>query len=303
MDKVLQTGLIVDLANHTLLVSRDGTERVIADSGALIRDTKSKIIGVVLVFRDITEKEKMRKEVLKIQKLESLGILAGGIAHDFNNLLTAILGNIWLAKMLTKPADKIFERLTEAEKGSVRAKDLTHQLLTFSRGGTPIKKIASIADLIKESAGFVLSGSKVSCKFEMTEDLWPAEVDEGQISQVVNNLILNADQAMPEGGIIDVSCRNIALGGKEAAVPLKRGKYIQITIRDHGIGIKKEYLQQVFDPFFTTKEKGRGLGLATVYSIINNHDGHITVESEQGVGTVFTVYLPASDSQIKLQSI
>ncbi len=142
----------------------------------------------------------------------------------------------------------------------------------------------------------------MSCKFEIAEDLWPAEVDEGQISQVVNNLILNADQAMPEGGIIDVSCRNIALGD-EAAVPLKRGKYIQITIRDHGIGIKKEYLQQVFDPFFTTKEKGRGLGLATVYSIINNHDGHITVESEQGVGTVFTVYLPASDSQIKLQSV
>ncbi|MGD0282221.1 MAG: ATP-binding protein [Dissulfurispiraceae bacterium] len=301
VDKVLQTGMIVELANHTLLISRDGTERVIADSGAPIRDSESKIIGVVLVFRDTTEKENMRKEVLKIQKLESLGILAGGIAHDFNNLLTGVLGNISLAKMLAQPGDKIFERLTGAEKASARAKDLTQQLLTFSRGGAPVKKLTSIADLIKDCAGFVLSGSNVKCKFDIADDLWPAEVDEGQISQVINNLVLNAEQSMPEGGIIDVSCNNVVLGDNDA-VQLQKGKYIKIAIKDFGTGIKKEYLQKIFDPFFTTKQSGRGLGLATVYSIINNHNGHITVESEQGIGTVFTFYLPASEPQIILQS-
>jgi PAS domain S-box-containing protein len=302
VDKVLQTGMIVSLANHTVLISHDGTERVISDSGAPIRDRESKIIGVVLVFRDITEQEKMRKEILKIQKLESLGILAGGIAHDFNNLLTAVLGNISLAKMLAQPEDKIFERLTEAEKASVRAKDLTQQLLTFSRGGSPIKKIASIADLIKDSASFVLSGSKVSCKFEIADDLWPAEVDEGQISQVINNLTLNAEQAMSEGGTITVSGNNISLGEDNDA-KLKKGDYIRMVIKDHGMGIPKEYLEKIFDPFFTTKENGKGLGLATVYSIIKNHDGNIIAESRPGAGTTFTVYLPASESQLIVRKV
>jgi PAS domain S-box-containing protein len=296
VEKAIQTGMIVELANHTVLISRDGIERTIADSGAPILDKESKTIGVVLVFRDITEKEKIRKEVSKMQKLESLAILAGGIAHDFNNLLTAILGNISLAKMLAQPGDQISEKLIMAEKASVRAKDLTQQLLTFSKGGAPIKKTTSITELIKDSAGFVLSGSHVSCKFEIADDLWPVEVDEGQISQVISNLVINAAQAMPDGGTINVSCKNIAVG-VDTSVNLKKGKYIQLLIKDQGIGIQKEYLEKIFDPFYTTKEQGRGLGLATVFSIIKNHEGHIAAESEPGVGTTFTVYLPALESQ------
>src|SRR5208283_3000207 len=296
-DKVIQTGKIVELANHTALISRDGTERIISDSGAPILDPKSKTIGVVLVFRDVTEKEKIRKEVSKVQKLESLGILAGGIAHDFNNLLTAILGNISIAKILAQPGDQISEKLTAAEKASVRAKDLTQQLLTFSKGGAPVKKATSIGDLIKDSVSFVLSGSNVGCKFDIADDLWPVEVDEGQISQVISNLVINAQQAMPEGGIITVSCKNISLG-ENMAVKLKKGEYLQFVIRDQGIGIQKEYLDKIFDPFFTTKEQGRGLGLATVFSIIKNHEGYITAESEAGAGTTFSVYLPALESQL-----
>ena len=297
VDKVIQTGKIVELANHTALISRDGTERIISDSGAPILDPKSKTIGVVLVFRDVTEKEKIRKEVSKVQKLESLGILAGGIAHDFNNLLTAILGNISIAKILAQPGDQISEKLTAAEKASVRAKDLTQQLLTFSKGGAPVKKATSIGDLIKDSVSFVLSGSNVGCKFDIADDLWPVEVDEGQISQVISNLVINAQQAMPEGGIITVSCKNISLG-ENMAVKLKKGEYLQFVIRDQGIGIQKEYLDKIFDPFFTTKEQGRGLGLATVFSIIKNHEGYITAESEAGAGTTFSVYLPALESQL-----
>ena len=200
VEKVLRTGKVVGLANHTALIARDGTERIIADSGAPIRDRESRVIGVVLVFRDITEKQKMEEELLKAAKLESLGILAGGIAHDFNNILTAILGNISLSKMLVNPEDKLHHRLSMAEKASLQAKDLVQQLLTFSKGGIPIRKSASVADIIRDSTGFILSGSNVKCVFHFPDDLWPVEVDAGQISQVINNLVLNAVHAMPEGG-------------------------------------------------------------------------------------------------------
>jgi PAS domain S-box-containing protein len=194
-EKIIRTSGIVGLAKDTVLISRDGTERVIADSGAPIVDKDHRIIGVVLVFRDITEQRKMEEELLKASKLESLGILAGGIAHDFNNVLTAILGNITLAKVYAKSGDKIHEKLTEAEKASLRAKDLTQQLLTFSRGGAPIKKITYVFELLKDTVLFALSGSNVQCEFTISDKLWPVEIDEGQISQVLNNLIINACQA------------------------------------------------------------------------------------------------------------
>ncbi len=299
--RVLKTGCIGELANHTVLVSRDGKEHIIADSAAPIRDKESRIVGAVLVFRDITEKRKMEEELLKAQKLESIGILAGGIAHDFNNLLTAILGNISLSKMYVSAGDKVHQKLTEAEKASLRARDLTQQLLTFSRGGAPVKKTSSIAEIIRDSTAFSLSGSKVTCTFTIPDDLWLVEVDEGQISQVINNIILNAEQAMPAGGVIEVACRNVQVGADDH-LPLQDGRYILLTISDQGEGIPEEALPQIFDPYFTTKDRGKGLGLSTVYSIVQNHDGHIAVSSKPGFGTTFFIYLPVSNCPEKISS-
>lgn len=263
-----------------------------------IFDDTGNVLMVAEHIRDITERKKMEDELLKAQKLESLGVLAGGIAHDFNNLLTAVMGNVSLAKMLAAPETKAHERLADAEKACERAAALTQQLLTFSRGGAPVKKTASIVQLITDSAGFMLRGSNVKCEFSLQKDLWPVDVDEGQMSQVINNLIINADQAMPEGGIISVSARNMEVDGCDY-LPLDPGRYICISIRDQGVGIPKENLSRIFDPYFTTKQQGNGLGLATVYSIVKNHQGHLAVESEEGSGTIFHLYLPASGKGIE----
>jgi two-component system cell cycle sensor histidine kinase/response regulator CckA len=240
----------------------------------------------------------MREDALKAQKLESLGLLAGGIAHDFNNILTAILGNINLAKMNATPGDRVFERLAEAERGTRRAESLTQQLLTFSKGGAPIKKSGPIVSLLKECAEFSLRGSNVKLKFSIPEDLWPVEVDEGQISQVINNLVINADQAMPDGGLVRISAENTVVG-PEHGLPLTNGKFVKVSIADAGIGIPQEFIQRIFDPYFTTKQKGSGLGLATSYSIVKAHSGLITVESKLSAGATFHVYLPASEKEIK----
>ena len=296
VDKVLREGKIVDLANHTALIARDGTERSIADSGAPIRDESGNIIGVVLVFRDATEKKKMEEELLKAGKLESVGILAGGIAHDFNNILTAITGNISLAMRDIKPADAIFRRLADAESACMRAKDLTYQLLTFSKGGAPVKKTVSVSEIIEDSARLALAGSNVRCTISMPDDLLPADVDEGQISQAVSNLLINAVEAMPGGGVITVRAEKLT-AGKGDALPLAYGKYIKISIQDQGTGIPPGHLQKIFDPYFTTKQKGSGLGLAICYSIVKKHDGHISVESVLGSGTTFSIYLPASSKE------
>jgi PAS domain S-box-containing protein len=301
VDKVLKTGQIIGLANHTALIAKDGTERVIADSGAPIRDRQGDTVGVVLVFRDISEQQKMEEDLQKSQKLESIGILAGGIAHDFNNILTAILGNISLARMYAEPGDKMSEVLSDAESAFWRARDLTQQLLTFSKGGSPIKKTASIGELLRDTCGFVLSGSNVRCQLELPEDLWAAQFDVGQISQVINNLLINAQQAMPEGGVVVVRAENVYIG-KRARVPLAKGRYIKISIRDHGVGIPEENLTRIFDPYFTTKQTGSGLGLATSYSIVKRHDGYIEVQSQVGKGTCFSVYLPASADSLTAEA-
>jgi len=256
-----------------------------------IFDGQGNVEMVTEQVRDITEKLRMEEELLKAQKLESIGILAGGIAHDFNNLLTAILGNISLSKMYVSEGDRVFAKLVEAEKAALRARDLTQQLLTFSRGGAPVKKKSSVAEIARESASFALSGSRSSCFFCIPDDLWQAEVDQGQLSQVINNLILNADQAMPSGGLIEVTCENACLAGRELP-PLREGRYVVVSIRDHGAGILPDVLPRIFDPYFTTKQGGKGLGLSTVYSIIRNHEGHITVTTQPDKGTTFTVYLP-----------
>jgi two-component system cell cycle sensor histidine kinase/response regulator CckA len=246
-----------------------------------------------VLYQDITGRKLMEEEEQKLERLESVGILAGGIAHDFNNILTGILGNVTLAKRHVETKSRAAERLLEAEKACLRAKDLTQQLLTFSKGGAPVKKIASIAELLEETAAFALRGSKVKCEFSLPDDLWVVEVDQGQMSQVITNIVINADEAMPGGGIINIGARNTVIKRKEA-LPLPKGDYVEIAVKDYGDGIPKEHLGRIFDPYFTTKRKGSGLGLATAYSVVSNHHGYITVESELGVGTTFHIYLPAS---------
>lgn len=298
VEKVLATGHIIALANHTALIAKDGSKCSIADSGAPIMDENSEIIGVVLVFRDVTVETRKEEELAKARKLESVGLLAGGIAHDFNNILAAILGNINLALLDCKPEDKTYSLLQEAEKASLRAKDLTRQLLTFAKGGEPVKELAHIKEVIQDSANFVLRGSNVRCNFHCESNLWPVEVDQGQMSQVIQNIIINANQAMPEGGVIEVCCTNID-HQKSLAFTHNPADYIEITIRDTGIGMASSLLDKIFDPYFTTKQEGSGLGLAVSHSIINKHDGYMTVTSELGEGTIFTIYLPAEkDKQI-----
>ena len=276
--------------------TKTGEEKWVANAAIQVCDEQGKIVGSLGTLQDITERKHMEDELLKAKKLESVGILAGGIAHDFNNLLTAILGNVSLAKTMLSPEDDVFERLTEAEKASYRAQKLTQQLLTFSKGGAPIKQIENISEIVRETMIFSLRGSNVRCEFDLPEDLWLVDVDKGQFSQVIQNLTINAYQAMPEGGTIEVRGENLTNQKHENKYlpTLPEGNYIKLTIEDHGIGISKDHLQKIFDPYFTTKQLGSGLGLATVYSIVKNHDGLITVQSQLGKGTIFTVYLPAS---------
>ncbi len=275
------------------LVGRKNKRILIEYSVAPIKDKDSLLIGAVVAFRDITEKRRMEQELLKNQKLESIGVLAGGIAHDFNNFLTAIMGNLSLMRLRAKDDVKLMQRIQSAEKAASRAQELTQQLLTFSKGGAPIKKHANLEELVRDSAEFVLSGSNVDYQLTVDENLWAVEVDAGQISQVIQNMIINANHAMPNGGTIRINLQNFTFEGN-TSLPLKKGKYVQMTIQDNGIGIPEKYLSRIFDPFFTTKQSGSGLGLATSFSIISKHDGHIKVKSEIGHGTEFTIYLPAS---------
>ncbi len=257
-------------------------------------DSKGQTLAYQSIGEDITEHKRAEEELFKARKLESIGILAGGIAHDFNNLLTAIIGNNSLVKMLCKSSSKVTMCLNEVEKAAFRAQGLTQQLLTFSKGGAPVKESANVIDLIKDTATFSLRGSNVSCVFRFQEDLWLVNVDKGQFSQVIQNLVINANQAMPDGGTIEIIGENIRLSDDDVKNDsnLREGDYVKLSIKDQGTGILKEHLQKLFDPYFTTKPKGNGLGLATTYSIMKNHDGIITVESQIGTGTTFTLYLP-----------
>jgi PAS domain S-box-containing protein len=291
--------ILLSMPENATLRSREGTEHIIEQVASPIRDSKNEVAGVVLVFRDITERQRNEAERRKAETLEQLGLLAGGIAHDFNNLLTAIIGNISLASLLLPPDDEMATRLNDAKNASLRARDLAQQLLTFARGGAPIKKTASIGKLIQDTVSFSLRGTHSRSEFLFGADLWPAEIDPGQISQVVANLVVNADQAMPNGGTLRVSCDNFTYHPhtEPHVTDLLPGDYIRIAIRDEGVGIPENTLKRIFDPYFTTKAKGNGLGLATTYSIIKNHNGLICVESQVHYGSTFTLYLPASRHQ------
>ncbi|MBI5469417.1 MAG: PAS domain S-box protein [Deltaproteobacteria bacterium] len=247
---------------------------------------------LISIFQDITERKKTEAELLKAQKLESIGALAGGIAHDFNNILLGVLGNVTIAKNYLPEGDRVYSLLTEVEKAADRAKNLTRQLLTFSRGGEPVKEVAPIAALVKDSAALVLRESGTSSSFDIPDGLWMVEMDEGQMSQVINNIVLNAEQAMDGKGVIEISVENIAVTPDDG-LPAAGGDYVRITVKDSGPGIPERLLNRIFDPFFTTRQKASGLGLAVSYSIVKKHNGFIQVSSAEGKGSVFQVYLPA----------
>ena len=249
--------------------------------------------------REIDEKARMQEDLIRVQKLESTGVLAGGIAHDFNNLLSIIIGNLSLAQIHAKKDENISKILIDTEKSCFRARDLTKQLLTFSKGGSPVKKTMSVIELIKETVIFALRGSNVGYAFSITPELFPVNVDEGQINQVISNIVINASHAMPEGGTVVITGENIEIEpGNAFGTPLPPGPYIKISIQDHGTGIAKKDLPSIFDPYFTTKATGSGLGLATAHSIIEKHDGFISVQSREAKGTTFHIYLPASTDEI-----
>jgi len=245
------------------------------------------------IREQLEKSSRLEAELVRTSRLDSLGILAGGIAHDFNNLLTVILGNISLV-LNDRNINAEDERFLRAgERAAIRARDLTQQLLTFAKGGAPVRSAVLLADIVRESAEFALHGSRVRCEFDFAPGLWPAHVDRGQISQVAQNIVINAMHAMPTGGVIRIALRNEEIG-PSPGLPLEPGRYLRLSIQDSGTGIAPHLLPHIFDPFFTTKQKGSGLGLATVHSIVRKHGGHITVESTLGVGTVFHLWLPAA---------
>ncbi|MCU0846900.1 MAG: PAS domain S-box protein [Spirochaetes bacterium] len=300
--KVLSSGYIVEMKRNTCLTNRKGQKLFISSIAAPIKNDAGDTEGAVLAFRDITERIKMEDELIKTSKIESIGVFAGGIAHDFNNLLTTIIGNVSLAKNNSDEHDPNFDLMCEIEKASLRAKDLTMQLLTFSKGGAPIKKTTSIRDLLIDTAYFVLSGSSISCEFDIQDEIWNVNVDPPQISQVIHNLIINSFQAMPSGGKITITASNETIKSGDV-IPLSPGDYVLLRVIDSGNGIEEKNLPFIFDPFFTTKETGTGLGLSITYSIIKKHEGHISVKSKDGQGTSFEIYLPASKEEILFENI
>jgi signal transduction histidine kinase len=245
-------------------------------------------------LENITEQKRVEDELHKAQKLESLSAMAGGIAQDFNTLLSAILRNVFLAKISVPDEDKMLEDgLAIAEKAGLRAKELTHLLITVAKGGYPVRRVTDLAPLLREAADLMPGGQGIQVLYSIDPDLWHAEVDEGQIRQVLQHIVQNAVEAMPDGGTIDIQAGNTIVEASDR-LPLKEGRYVKISIRDHGQGIPEEHLSKIFDPYFTTKESRRGLGLAVSYSIIRNHEGLIRVESRKGQFSVFHILLPAA---------
>ena len=272
---------------ETMVTCRDGSERHI------IVNTQFSQGRTLEIFTDITEQEFIHNELLKVQKMESLGVLAGGIAHDFNNILTGIMGNVSFAQLLLEAGHKARQPLAAAEKASQRAAELAHQLLTFAKGGQPIKKVVSLQRLVAEAVSLSLRGTNVQGRIEMPRDLCDIEADEGQMNQAFNNIVINAAHAMSGGGTLTVTGENVLLENGNR-LSLRPGSYVKLHFRDEGYGIRQADLKNIFDPYFTTKSCGNGLGLASTLSIVRRHGGHIQVQSDVGVGTTFTFYLPST---------
>jgi PAS domain S-box-containing protein len=297
---VIESGQATPSISNKVLLAREGEKRLIAGSASPVCDPDGSILGAVLVFRDIADERKLEEERLRLRKLESIATLAGGIAHDFNNLLTVILGNIGFAELFIDRHGKAFEKLKDAEKATERAKELTSQLLTFARGAGGSRTVIPLPGLITRIAEEAVAGSGVTCRVSLPDDLYQVEVNEQQIGQVIHNLVSNAREAMPDGGIVAIHAANVTVPEWDA-LPLKEGDYVKITVEDEGTGLSPVDLQKIFDPYFTTKElgsqKGMGLGLTICYSIVRNHGGFITATSEVGSGTTVYVYLPAYQSE------
>ena len=293
--RVFKDGLVRD---YPLEIRRkDGHITEVLYNASVYRDNGGQIRGVFAAARDNTERKRLEEEQQKVAKLKSIGILASGISHNFNNILTVILGGIEIAKMNAKPGSENHEVLDQAEIASLKAKDLTAQLLTFAKGGWPVKKITSLAELIKDAADSALAGSNVKCHFSIPADLRQAEIDAVQVRQAIYNLAINARQATPADGTIELFAENMTAGSTSGTAKesvLKAGDYIMIGVTDHGSGIPEKNMGKIFDPFFTTKTGAIGLGLTTSFSIVRRHGGHIRVDSKAGAGSTVYVYLPVA---------
>ena len=298
VNAALVTDRPVDLPPQAALMRREGPPRLVQGRCAPIHDLSKRTVGAILVFRDMTDRMRLESELSRASKLESVGTLAGGIAHDFNNILATIVGNLTLALMEKEVAAIAGAWLREAERAALRARDLTQQLLTFAKGGDPVRAAVLLPEVVKEAAQSALHGSSLRCEFDIAPDIRPADADKGQIGQVVQNLVLNAVQAMPKDGAIRIKLRHDVVF-EDSGLPLSPGDYLHLSIADTGPGIPPEHLTRVFEPYFSTKQQANGLGLATVYSIIRKHRGHVTVESVVGQGTTFHLWLPSARVQVE----
>jgi PAS domain S-box-containing protein len=294
---VLEGGANTELPPQTLIRGRSERMRLVEGRLMPVANVSSKRVGAVLVLRDITERSRMEEKLQNAAKMESIGILAGGIAHDFNNILTAVLSNLTLLQLDLEEMPEQSGLLDEAVRATKRAGELTLQLLTFSKGGDPVRSAVHLPEVIKEAATFSQRGTGVKSEFDMPSNLWAADADKAQISQVVQNLVMNATQSMRDGGTLRIAAANERVRAGPHTV-LAEGDYIRITVTDTGAGIPPEHIGKIFDPYFTTKVQGHGLGLATVFSIIKRHQGHIDVSSVVGRGTTFTFWLPASKESL-----
>ncbi len=274
------------------IVQPGGAERILYERGETEFDPGGRPVRLKGMVQDITERKKTEVELMKADKLDSLGVVAAGIAHDFNNLLLSILGNVTVARTYLRPEDRVSALLAEVEKASMRARGLTRQMLTLSKGGVPVKEPLRLDELARNICSIVVRSTEARCEFDLPSDLWQAEADEAQISQVINNIVLNARQAMDDRGVIKIDAGNVLLQDAND-LGLKEGRYVRLSVRDSGTGIGPDIINKIFDPFFTTRKKASGLGLAVSYSIIKKHGGRITVESEEGRGTAFHIWLPA----------
>jgi PAS domain S-box-containing protein len=298
IQRIVTNGMGDATGGLNILISRDAEERVVETSSSPIRDRTGRKLGAIIVLRDVTERQRADEERQKADKLESLGLVAGGIAHDFNNILTTILGNVSLALGGSEVPPIIGERLTAARKAAQRAQELAGQLLTFAKGGAPIKQPTNLAQLLSDTISCAVTNPRITCDLLLTPDLWPIEADPGQLSQVIANIAANAEQAMPSGGTIHVTADNLDLPVASVSLGLATGRWVHFSVQDHGVGIPEQYLKKIFDPYFTTKPTGSGMGLATAYSVVKNHGGVILVESTPGQGSHFDIYLPASEKPI-----
>jgi PAS domain S-box-containing protein len=299
IDRIINKGETFELSEHTLMMDKFKRNKQVTGYITPFKNEDGDIIGMVVNMEDFTGKYKIESGIQEIQRFESFGTLVSGIAHDFNNILTAILGNISLVKYGANPKE-IFERLTETEKSLDRAKHLTDQLLNFSKNEVSVDKFTSIGEVVKKSVNLMLTGSNIKGRFNISDDLWMVDISQNQINQVITNIVSNAIQAMPSGGMLDVSIQNLVLNDDELP-PLNKGEYVKISIKDYGIGIKDNDINRIFEPYYTTKPNGSGLGLTVSLSIINENKGHITVSSQVGIGTTFYIYLPSSSQKALLK--